>query len=203
MRTPSRSRGRSPEVCERAEGARAPKRCDLFLVRQPCHGEAMLRTDARVRWSAVPRVQHRLNGPSVPPGGFKAPGYRRSGPLAAALLDHLSRAAAEGRPCVPLLGAPGLDRRPRNLRRAILTTTLRTESNAASTGHRPLPRFRRSAAASLVSGKDAGRVWGRRRRRGLVSAACCSLAPLPLLTFSQPRSGGHATDTKCTACRLA
>ena len=36
-----------------------------------------------------------------------------------------------------------------------LATTLRTESNAASTGHRSLPRVRRSADASLVTGKDA------------------------------------------------
>jgi len=57
------------------------------------------------------------------------------------LLPSNGRAAPlrEGRPCVPLLEAHSLDRLPRNLRRAILATTLRTESNAASTGHRPCP----------------------------------------------------------------
>ena len=105
------------------------------------------------------------NGPSVPPGGFQGPGYRRSGPLAAALLDRLSRAAAEGRPCVPLLGAPGLDRRPRNLRRAIPHDDAANGKQRRLNRAPTLPRFRRSAAASLDRARMRA-VWGRKWRRG-------------------------------------
>ena len=131
-RMASRSRGRSPEVCQRAEGARAPKRCDLYLVRQPF--------GARVRLLAVPRVQHRRQrafGPTRRLLGRRVVVVQDRGRLRGSNV----RAAPlrEGRPCVPLLEAHSLDRLPRNLRRAILATTLRTESNAASTGHRPCP----------------------------------------------------------------
>ena len=65
----------------------------------------------------------------------------------------------EGRPCVPLLEAHSLDRLPRNLRRAGLATTLRTQSNAASTGPpTSMPRVRRSAAASLCRARLRA-VW--------------------------------------------
>ena len=61
--------------------------------------------------------------------------------MGAGRLPSNGRAAPlrEGRPCVPLLEARSLDRLPRNLRRAGLATTLRTQSNAASPGHRPTP----------------------------------------------------------------
>ena len=89
--------------------------------------------------AAVPRVQRhrqRASGPT----------RRLSGRRAVVVQDLWrlrSRDAGaplrEGRPCNVLPPMHGLDRRPRNLRRAILATTLRTESNAASTGHRPCP----------------------------------------------------------------
>ena len=100
-----------PRGLQRAEGARAPKRCDLVML------EAAFR---RPRAVVLPGRGCNIivSGPQVPPGGFKGPGYRRSGPLAAALLDCLSRAATEGRPCTMLPPMHSLDRRPRNLRRA-------------------------------------------------------------------------------------
>jgi hypothetical protein len=106
-----------------------------------------------------------VSGPQVHPAAFRAPGFRRSGPLAAALLERRAAPLREGRPCKVLPPMPGLDRLPRNLRRAVLATTLRTESNAALTGPPTLPRFRRSAAASLCRARLRA-VWGRFRVRG-------------------------------------
>ena len=97
----------------------------------------------------------------------------RSGPLAAALLDRLSRAAAEGRPCSVLPPLHSLDLRPRHLRTAILASTLRTESNAASTGHRPCP----ASDAQLLRPSCRARMrgsMGRAERAGISFAPWAS-----------------------------
>ena len=94
-RTPP-SRGRSPDGCKERGSAGAETLRSVFseaalVMAQPC-----VRPDARVRLLPCRGCNIDCNEPSGPPGGFRAPGFRGSGPLAAALLDHLSRAAAKG-----------------------------------------------------------------------------------------------------------
>ena len=73
--------GGAPRGCGKSQGARAPKRCDHVFI------EAAFR---RPRAAALPcrGCNIDVSGPQVPPGGFKVPGYRRSGPLAAAQLNY-------------------------------------------------------------------------------------------------------------------
>jgi len=111
VRTPLRSRGRSPEGSKSRGSAGAETLRSVF-------SEAAFRR---------PRaVACRAEGATSAATGLRShPGYSlsrtmlRSGPLAAALLDHLSRAAAEGRPCSVLPRLHSLDRRPRNPRELI------------------------------------------------------------------------------------
>jgi hypothetical protein len=94
------------------------------------------------------------------PAAFRAPGYHRPRPLAAALHSGSGSAADEGRPCVPLLGVA----RPRSQApesEESYPHDRRTNGKRACLNRAPtLPHIRRSAAASLVPGK-VWEVWGR------------------------------------------
>jgi hypothetical protein len=130
---PGFSRVHHPEVSKSrgSAGARRPP-SDFVTSRQS--------SGARVRWSARPRVQQRRQRASDPV-------RRRSGRRTIIVQDRwrLRSVVNAGAPLTKGVrashcwGSPGLDRRPRNLRRAILTTDARTESAPASTGHRPCP----------------------------------------------------------------
>ena len=88
----------------KSEGARAPKRCDLYLVRQPfgarvrCFAKAEVAVTTAARFWSHPATSR-----------DRAVVVQDLWPLRC---SNLSGAADEGLPCVPLLGAPGLDRCP-------------------------------------------------------------------------------------------
>ncbi len=159
------------------EGARAPKRCVRIRKRT-----------SSISPPAPVLCQCRgcnviVNGPSVPPGGFQGAGlssFRTSGGCAARTSSRAAarRASVQGVATVarPRSTAPESET-------SYLATTLRTESNAASTGPPTLPRFRRSAAASLCRARLRG-VWGWRGERGQISREM--FAP-----FRHARGGEH------------
>jgi len=119
---------------------------------------------------------HIVSAPSVPPYGVKRRAYA-SGPLAAALRSRSDGCGAplrDGRPCSPLPILHSLESTaPASA--ASFTARQADDRKIRCLNWAPsLPRVRRSADASLVTGKDAGKYAGREVGRGLV---CCHQAP--------------------------
>ena len=122
------SRATRPRGMSKSEGARAPKRCDqIFMgslvMAEPCfawtpasvfrHVEGAGTSSTR-RWSH-PRIHWA--------------GYHRSGPRAAARLEHEQRRCAKGVRAGHCWRRTASNPQPRHLRRASLATMLRTEQH--------------------------------------------------------------------------
>ena len=91
-------------------GARRPP-SDFVTSRQS--------SGARVRWSCQAEGATTASTSfGSRPTAFRAPGYHRPRPLAAALLIEAGAPLTKGVRASHCWGSPGLDRRPRNLRRA-------------------------------------------------------------------------------------
>ena len=152
----------------KSEGARAPN------DRHPNNNPATFRRPRRCfATSRVLAQRQRASGPTRASTG-RAIVVRDHRP--AARLEHEPRRCAKGVRAECCHACTASNPQPRHLRRASLTTMLRTESNTASTGHRSLPRVRRSADASLVAGKDARQYGGSERgedySRAIEDGAC-------------------------------
>ena len=152
------SRRERPRVCQRAKGARAPKRCDPVATK----GSS----------SAPAPVACRAEGAVTSSAGFRS-GSRslreslsRPGPRAAARRLDAERRCATGVRAGCCHALHSLDPRPRNLRRAKPRVRRpRRYRRLPQPGHRPRP----ASAAQLMRPMWTGvrGVWGRCERAGI------------------------------------
>ena len=149
-----------PRGCQRAEGARAPKRCDLVML------EAAFRRPRAVL--AVPRVQHRLQRAFGPTRGFLG---RRA--FVVQDLWRLRCSIPEPRRCrrasVRPIAGRAQPRSPAPESEDELSSRRRCERKATppQPGTDPAPLQTLSCCVPRWARMRA--VWGRKWRRGLVS----------------------------------
>jgi hypothetical protein len=141
----------TPRGMSKNEGARAPN------DRHPSNNPAAFRRPRAA--AAVPRVLSTSSaGLGSHPAAFRAPGYRRSGPLAAALHKMGSGSAAARRASVRAVASLARPRSPAPESEVSFTSRRPCERKARppQPGTVPAPRQTLKLAASLGVGRDGG-----------------------------------------------
>ncbi len=138
--------GLRPEACQRAEGARAPQRCD------PVATSGSLARARQLQGRGCETHRQRASGPTR--GDF-TPGYRRSGTVGGcARLGKCERRCATGCRAFHCWRRTASGRPGPGSEESVLTAARANGARTGSPGRRSLPRVRRSSLPRPSGGRD-------------------------------------------------